>query len=455
MNRLSVSWGAWLTTLTLLGCAGNAQDSSSAHAGSGGGGAGGEGGRLTAVCGAANTGGDAGAAGDAGGAGEGGTGGAAPVEELLDTSAWDVTISVSYTQEPGPDLEPFQWSLALDDAAELTALFSRNGQADRLELTRDTGARAHSGSGFSWSVLGLSDAVLETLQLSAFDDDSDGIADRLEGTGEGEVQEAVGDILFPHAAVFTLSGKIDRTPPTPQMPSTRSPLATVDIRMSEALKSASLALTGTSTVPLTVSEGSIQSTRFSTPTVLPFGGSWQVTGEGKDFAGLPLDLNAATLKTLDDPGVFAQDGFETQPLATLGDEVKWIAASDGLPIPTGDHALFLSRGNGATFHLKRSDGNTKVSLNVVGLSKDVWRPTFEVQSAVIGGTQRIELSGENKLTSTTSHPSWTNRSDVRTLQLELEDAGTDVVVQVYVPLCIATVGCPANGALVIDDLHLE
>jgi hypothetical protein len=55
----------------------------------------------------------------------------------------------------------------------------------------------------------------------------------------------------------------------------------------------------------------------------------------------------------------------------------------------------------------------------------------------------------------TSHTTWTLASAPQTVQLDLEDTGTDVVVQVSAPLCSDWIGCSPNGALIIDDLHLE
>lgn len=467
MKRLSVTWGA-LITFGLLGCGGNAQNGSRAQGGSGGEGAGAEAGKV-GVSGGGGSGGaggnvlivEAGAGGDVvlGEAGEGGTGGDGPVDvKLLVTSAWDVTASVEYTPQYMPKLAPFLWSLALDDTAEFTALFSRTGQASNFPVIRDTGARVHGGppgSSVQWSVAGQP-VQLKTFSLSAFDDDSDGIADRLEGTAEGAVYEPAGDINYYRAATFTLSGKPDRTPPKAQVPTLLGPLAIITIPMSEALESASLALTGTSTVPLTVSQGSIQSTSFTASTVLPFGGTWQLTGSAQDFAGLSLDLGTATLETTQDPGVFAQDGFEAEPVGALGTSVARIDASSGLPIPTGNHALFIPRGGGATFHLKRTDGTNQVSLNVVGLSKDTRRPTFRLDAAVIGGTNRVQaLSVSDAVDVPTSDATWPNASEPKTLQFALEDTGPDVVVAVSLPLCGDNLNCPANGSLIIDDLHLE
>jgi len=239
-----------------------------------------------------------------------------------------------------------------------------------------------------------------------------------------------------------------------------SPLDYVGVSVTEALKSASLALTGTSAMPLDPSGTRLN--RFETMTVLPFGGSWQITGEGQDFAGLSLDLSGATFTTIE-PGVLTEDGFETQPRASLGANASWIDASSGLPIPAGSHALFVAYP--VLFHLKQSDASTKASFRVVGLSRydssgtDLPEPSVSFQSAVISSANRsIERASAGAAVLPTSNATWTLASEPRTVEFELHDAGSDVAVQIS-PIML----CPSQvvgnsclpSAIIIDDLHVE
>jgi hypothetical protein len=447
----------------LFGCAGKAQDSAGANRGSGGNAAGGDGGRLTAICGAFNNAEASEVA--TGDTGEGGTGGAAPVEqERLHTCGWDVKVSVKQTELPDSNLTPILASLALDDSTALTGLLSVQGQVTPLALIRDSSTRAHLDppeSGVRFASMDL-----HTLTLTAFDDDSDGIADRLEGNGEGTVDTPCGDcapVRVP--ATFTLSAKPDRTPPKLDLPaSPLSPLDYVTMTVSEALQSATLALTGTSTVPLDPSGKQLN--RFENSAVLAFGGSWQITGKGQDFAGLSLDLSGAALTTIE-PGVFAEDGFETQPLASLGANSSWIDESSGLPIPSGSRAVLVQY-NPVLFHLKRSEASTKVSLRVIGLSRgqsngtDSAELSIGFQSAVIGSTNRgDQRAAVGTPALPTSHATWTLATEPRTVEFELQDAGSDVAVEISAGVTCpgaSQVGfgsCSASGALVIDDLHVE
>lgn len=463
MNRVSVSWGT-VITLVLFGCAGNAHNEADAHGGSGGGtgGAGATGGTAP-VNGGGGNGGEAGEA--TGNAGEGGAGGEGLVDtQLLGASAWDVTLTATYTEREGSSPVVIPVSFAIDGSENSRAIFSGESVSVAVApLMRDGGKRANLL--VPEQTFRLSNLTLQTMSLTAFDDDSDGIADRLEGSGLGAVDQQCADDCPPplptDPVIVTLSGKPDRSPPKlGGLPSTAlSPLDSVTVLVNEALKSAALTLEGTSTVPLDGRVDGVPQKVLFTSKVLPFGGQWQISGHGEDFAGLPLDLSAATLTTIADPGILTQDGFETEPLASLGAGISRISTSSGLPIPGGDHALFIPPGERARFHLKRTDGSTKASLSVVGLSgarSEV--PELGFDAAVIGGTARLrEGSAPIAVSVPTTHDTWTKASEPRTFQFELEDAGDDVVVEIRATggPCGWLPPCAPVGALIIDDLRLE
>lgn len=339
----AVAWGAMLTASGPLGCAGKATDSSHAEAGSAQGGNAGAG-----VDGNVSGGG---VAGELIGGEHGGIGGDGSTEpKWLIASAWDITVRAEYTDPTDPPVE-FALSLAvLDDAGALSGILSRDGQLSTFALTRESGARAQldaPDSGVRFSVLGqypTTALVLDTLALSAFDDDADGVADRLEGNGDGGIEVSCGDCYYRKAASVTLSGKPDRTPPKLNVPQDLNPISQLSVTTSEALKSATLALTGSSAVALSADTAVAPLSTFSASAVLPFSGAWKITGTGKDFAGQLLDLSAAQVTTIADPGVFAQDGFESAPNAVLSGAVV-VDGSSGLPIPTGDRALYLAPGS--------------------------------------------------------------------------------------------------------------
>jgi hypothetical protein len=219
-----------------------------------------------------------------------------------------------------------------------------------------------------------------------------------------------------------------------------------------------LSLAGSKAVPLSGSADHSWQTSLSTSEVLPFSGAWAVTGIAQDFAGLPLDLSG-NFATLADPGIFAQDGFETAPNVTLVGAAEVVDQGSGLPIPNGQHALLLPPGTSATFHLKRATASTKsVSARLVDLGTANGSSTFtRFQSAVIGGTERIdEYPRSEETASPTSHATWTQATEPRTVQFVLKDAGEDVVVNIALPECGVDLFCGApRGALLVDELKVE
>ena len=469
--RPAITWHVILTASVLLGCAGKATDSGraqGAQAGAGDGGAG-RGGNV----GGGNAGGGNVAGGNAGGRGgeagvelnlSGGLGGLGSTDrQLLLTSAWDVNVAAQLKDDPNWPPTVLQLTLSvLDDAGAMTGVLSRDGRVSPLVLTRESGARAHLEGGVSGArlvLLGrdpLTGLALNTLTLTAFDDDRDGIADRLVGTGDGALEESCGDCSYSKPVSLMFSGKPDRTPPKLAVPATLNPIDLLTVSASEALKSATLSLSGSNAVPLPADSPPTPVITFSTSAVLPFSGAWTIAGAGEDYAGLPLDLSNATLTTIADPGIFAQDGFETEPKADLSSGCQWVDASSGLPIPNGSRALLLPPGNVATFHLQRTAASSAVSARVLALgnlsSDGAW---LKFDAAVIGGQERSEdFSSLEVGTLATSSVDWSRASAPKTVQLALKEAGSEVVVRITAYAC-NNGPCPIPGALLIDELALE
>ena len=83
---------------------------------------------------------------------------------------------------------------------------------------------------------------------------------------------------------------------------------------------------------------------LTTAAVLPFSATWTLSGTGKDFAGLDLQLGQ-TLETEADPGLFAQDGFEGPLHANLAEGAALLDASTTLKAPAGKQALLVKPGS--------------------------------------------------------------------------------------------------------------
>jgi len=138
--------------------------------------------------------------------------------------------------------------------------------------------------------------VFSHLTIAAVDDDADGLADRLTGTGDGGVIVSHGDYGTSPGVTLTLSGTPDRSPPALNLPNAPlNPMDVLSITSSEALQTATLALTGTKSIPLAGMADLAWQTSFSVPEVLPFGGTWTVSGTSAIFH---LKRTSATAKTV-------------------------------------------------------------------------------------------------------------------------------------------------------------
>lgn len=456
----------------VLGCSGKVSDVRIANGGSANGG---EPSAYNGGGGGANTGGVDSRAGGGGLLGDdiiGGAGsGGANDSALLIESAWDITVTATWVEpELDVDLPPFPLTLALlDKGPSFTGILSRDGRMSILEVIRQGGARARfqaakygyipfslGGSG-EGALIAL---MLQTLTLTALDDDSDGIADRLVGTGDGAIERSCGDCSYSSPVTLKVSGKPDRTAPALNLPETPlNPLDELRVSVSEALKSGLLELSGNPPVSLFAGKTDALPIWFTTPTVLPFSGTWNVTGVGRDFAERLLDLRAASVTTLADPGIFAEDGFETAPNVSLTGAAAVVDASSGLPIPSGSHALLLPPGSSATFHIKRtaaSASKSTISAHFVELkSEEEWWPMIDFRAAVIGGGRRGwdgHAISDDPLP--TTHPIWIDASPAYVAQIVLNEAGNDIGVLIAAKTMPPGPGAPP-GALLIDALTLE
>lgn len=451
-------WRVSLVACGVFGCGGSANDAANGAAGHGGGAP------ITDMAhgGSGSTGGNQPIV-------EGGSGGQLQTRsKRLGSSAWDITLVGSWVE---PGLEPvappqvvLTLDLSDDETTGFTGLFSSPGNVTRVDLTRTADDAAFIGNRLDTSIrIGWSNTVsafnvlqLDTLTLVAVDSDADGVADRLTGTGTGASVISCGDCSYNRPLTLTLAGTRDHTAPrlAPQG-SPINPIADVVFQASESLQSAMVALSGTTEVPLT----SVDSVRiaFTSAQVLPFAGRWKAIGAGRDFAGNQLDLSAAGLETLADPGIFAEDGFESQLNAALSGGAALVDVNRGLPIPNGKQALLLPPGSSATFHLKRASATSTLSATFVDLAaKEGGAAASEFLAAVVGGMERVHPELNHPLlTVPTTDPTWAMASTPNTVRARLNDSGTDVVVVISAQACSGGGLCGPLGALLVDDLRLE
>jgi hypothetical protein len=289
--------------------------------------------------------------------------------------------------------------------------------------------------------------VLSELELTRRDG-------RLVGSGKGRLNLVGGDSILSSDVTLTLSGELDDTPPAViARATTFSPLDFPSVEISEPLGEAELSWVGVSSLPLS---GSAPLVALSAKRLLPFGGTWQLSGEARDLAGLLLPVGQA-ITTIPDPGVFASDGFEGPVLGLLNGQARRIGTTDGLPIPTGQHALLVTSSSYALLHLRRTASEQNLVFKAVRLTKnEAYEPSNsegEVRVGVIGAAATHPADWTAKADQETGHAEWQLASAAVEIRVPLVDAGTDVVIDLLPRAYRWPV--TRNRALVIDDLRLE
>jgi hypothetical protein len=182
-------------------------------------------------------------------------------------------------------------------------------------------------------------------------------------------------------------------------------------------------------------------------------------GAGADLAGLALDLaSAPSLTMVDDPLLFAQDGFESAPNALFLGGAKVVTAIGDLPAITGSHSLLVLPNSSATFHLARPSSTTRVRLNLRGLAEvsgEALDGLLPIQVGVVGGVERVAPAAIaiEKAQTPTHDADWPYAGALHDVSIELTESGADVVLRVAPYVCYGL--CPPAEALLIDDLRVE
>ena len=389
---------------------------------------------------------------------------------LLTQGGWDVTAALT-AKVPGTTLPLETLSFTLDvqgDLQGLSAIMGAAGRAVALPLQRTSGSSANATStdGVSLMLVGAPNSVLglnfHSLTLTASDQNGDGIADRIDGTADAQLDITCGDCTYNDDVALTLTGQPDSAPPRLNVPTVPvNPLDALTFAVSEPLESVKLALAGTSNIAIDTPSIAADGSRtwlvdFPIPQVLPFSGRWQVTGSGQDFASHPLNLSGAVLTTLDDPGVLAQDGFEGTLNATLAGDAEVVGVASGLPIPNGKQALLVPPNSSATLHLVRLPSQHQLTATVVALTNDTYNgsPYGAFEAGVVGGTERATLQWPySAMDRPTSSAAWAQAGTAVTASASLGGGGTDVVIRLAPSSCMGP--CAPGAALLIDDVQIQ
>lgn len=406
-----------------------------------------------------------------GDAGEGGTSGAFV---SLGESSWDTKLALTVTKSTGSvnvKCTAADFTLHFSPLGDrLKAISGRDGAVMAGELVRSAqGSPTYSVSqALQVPTRGDCDLIsisITDLTLQASDADGDGTADSIRGRGKANGFWIVGDTGLMVELGLELQGVPDKTKPLLLAPSNLHPLDGVYLRTSEPVALTSTvtltsAGTGSASEPLTgytASEGALRA--FSTPVILPFGSSWTLTATGGDLANLPFDTAALPpLAVLADPGLFAQDGFESSPTLSLTGDAKIVPSIGTLPAITGNQSLFVPVGASATLHLARpsSAGYLRFKAQALMSSSGAGGGNSSyLQAGVIGGSEHVQPTQAlpTSPTTTTSDSKWQYAGPKQDVALLLTDSGPDVAIRIALPTCQGL--CPPAQALLIDELRVE
>ena len=419
--------------------------------------------------------GTSGTAGARDNAGEGGDAGAgARMDSFvpLATSSWQTTLTLEMTQPPPVGfsctsvdfvlhVEPRGSQLDVISGGRYSSAYY-SGQLSRSTESSTSYESRDSLSFPSGACTSSSEIHVTELRLRARDDDSDGTPDAIEGEGKAEIWFYPGDVGLKIDVTFQLRGVPDTQRPTLFITSGAHPLDPVNIRTSEPVSLLSAVTLSNSSGKVLLTAGTVSVgalSRFSSDIVLPFGSSWDVEATGQDLIGLPFDSALLTPYTLlADPGLFAQDGFESASLAVLNDGAEVVAKVGNLPAIAGSKSLFVPRGGSATLHLARPAGGANLRLTTRMLSTNIGERegTPPIEIGVVGGSARQRPVAPTSIDapSPTGDAVWAYAYPQREMNLPLSDTGSEIAVRIAIPF-FCRPPCAALQAVLIDELRVE
>ncbi len=393
-----------------------------------------------------------------GGAGQGGSGGAGV---HLGNGSWDFTGDV---KELTPNTFPIScdhldFTVVIDGQ---TMTLGRNGEQSSVPVQIADGEYVATDVELpKGTACYVSQLHAKVLRLRGIDSDGDGEADQLETSATLDASAIQGDIGVNGMLSANLTAVPDRTSPTLIISDrAQNPLDGAYASASEPLDpTTSLKLTGTSALPLPSDQApdappGSPLISFRLQSVLPFGGTWQVTGVGKDFAGHSL-LAGNSITTVPDPGTQAQDGFESTLHAVGAGDASLIASYGTIAALSGAHSLWLPPDSSLTFHLQRAGAENKLhfAARAFGQSAYFGKPA---SAGVVGGSKIVELTHATPASSdsiATGDAKLPWATPVVSFDAVLDEPGSDVVLRIAEQYCNGF--CPPGTAWMIDDLRLE
>lgn len=389
-------------------------------------------------------------------------------------SSFEVEATLSFPSDgelPGlPETQGLL--LRLDDAADgsvvavlaegnfaTSAAFARKGE--RLSLRESVQLSiTPAGNGYSDARL-----TFDALDLVPIDNDGDGTADAVEGSGSGDFSQLMGDVEQLAAFTVQISGGLDDYAPYMSYPVTDRIHVLDGLRVyaNEPLQPISTAkgVAGGTAIPLEMlPAGAPYVTEFRSTSILPFATEVGVLFEDelRDLAGHEIELGLERMETIPDPGLFTEDGFEgALPAVSSGVEV--VTGIGSLPALSGAQSVLIGESYGnLTMRVPLQEGDTHLRFEarvlheageVPGCAQRRLRLGFPALDKIEEHAPVWNLGAEQE----TGDERWVSAGPLATMEFALpEGAGSEVIFDIERQH--ADDRCPA-AALLIDDLRAE
>ncbi len=400
-----------------------------------------------------------------------------PPPPLPLASSFNVEVTLSFPPDNGtpglPDSETFL--LRLDDAADgsvVAVLASGGGSSSAAFVRTGTGLSLRESVELSITPFGNGyfDARLsfDSLDLVPVDNDGDGSADAVEGTGSGDFFQIVGDVEQDVAFTIEMSGDLDDRAPYLSNSVTMFEIPVMDgltLLASEPLRLPGTARisVGGEVIPLEMlPAGAPYVTEFRTRSILPFGASviTLIEPELRDLAGLEIEFGLERIDTPPDPGLFAEDGFEGE-LAAVSYAVEVVTGFGTLPAISGTRSLLVAESwSTLTMRVPLEEGDTHLRFQARALfdrESGFGCPTsnLRVGFPALDQITAISPAWNTDIEDDTGDERWTAATPVTTVEVALpEGAGSELIFDIFRPLPLPGGPCPEAG-LLIDDLRAE
>jgi hypothetical protein len=399
-----------------------------------------------------------------------------PSEHLAVATSLEVTATLSFTREAPygislPDSERFLLRLDGEAGQSVTALWANDeGAADGVFVRTDAGASMrelvvlpvvfgdHDEFGSGPSI------TFDSMLLALQDSDGDGNADTVTGSGSGSLYYILGDVPYTSEFTAEIRGDRDATPPALSVAGNDTSLHVLDglrVVASEPLRPGSTARAwhGDAPIDLTAFPGGGKYVRsFTSSAVLPFDAELRIEIDPvpQDLGGLAAATGQLTARTMPSPGVFAEDGFEGDPLPAIGGAAV-VTGVGTLPAIAGARSLLVEPEDGLIMHIPLTGGETHLRFRARMLFEESGGcPThrMRVGSPGVGGGQSVSIGLGYGPVEDTGDTSWGAAGPIGALEVAIPaGASGDLVFEIY---ATPPVQPPCPGvAFLIDDLRAE